>query len=98
MNLLPGTQNITTTSDIAVGTSGKAIRVFCITLVSGGTASTLILRNGATASSTPYEQIDGSASLSVTKNYAGGMRFPNGCFADTDTNISYATVVYAEEL
>lgn len=95
MNLVPGTQRVT--SDIAVGSSGKPIRVFAVNLISGGTASTLILRNGTDTSGTAYDQVDGTINVSISKSYAGGLRFPNGCFADVDANISYATIIYSEE-
>lgn len=95
MNLLPGTQRVT--ADIAVGSSGMATRVYSVNLISGGTASTLTLRNGTSASGTTWEQIDGTASQSVTKNYAGGLLFPAGCFADVDANISYATIVCSSD-
>lgn len=91
----PGPQRVT--ADLAVGTSGKPVRVFSVNLVSGGSASTLILRNGTSASGTTWDQIDGTASMSVTKNYAGGLLFPSGCFADVDANISYATVSFTQE-
>lgn len=92
---LPGTQRVT--ADIAVGTSGKPIRVFSVSLVSGVSASTLTLRNGTSASDTAFDQVDGTASQSVTKNYAGGRLFPAGCFADVDANISYAVFSYVKE-
>jgi len=95
MNLLPGTQRIT--ADIAVGTSGKPIRVFAVHLVSGASDSTLIFLNGTSTANTTYCQVDGVANEGVTLNFAGGMRFPAGCFADVDANINYATVVYTEE-
>ena len=95
MNLLPGTQRVT--ADLAVGTSGKPIRVFCVHLISGGTASTLTLYNGTSASGTAYIQVDGVASQGVTINFSGGMLFPAGCFADVDANISYAMVTFSLE-
>jgi len=91
MNLTPGVVRIT--ADSAVSTSGKPIRVFCVNLISGGSASTLTLKNGTSTSGTAYDQIDGTASQSVTKNYAGGLLFPGGCYADADANISYATII-----
>jgi len=96
MNLLPGAQSVT--SDLAVGNSGRIIRVFSVSLVSGGTLSNLILRNGTTNSSTPWVQITGVANAGVTVNYEGGLQFPAGCFADVDANITYATISYTEEL
>jgi len=95
MNLMPGVQRVT--ADLAVGTSGRRIRVFCVTLISGATASTLKLHNGTSTSGTEWEQIDGVISQAVTKNYAGGLSFPAGCFANVDANIGYATIVFSEE-
>ncbi len=95
MNLVPGTTRLT--ADGLVGSSGKSIRVFDIHLVSGATASTCTLENGTDASGTAYIQIDGVASKGVTLGFAGGVRFPDGCFLDADANISYATIVFTEE-
>lgn len=100
MNLVPGVQRVTT--DISVGPVGTAnvprpIRLFSVSLVSGASASTLTLRDGTSTAANANEQVDGVASQSVTKNYAGGLRFPNGLFADVDANISYATFSFTEE-
>ncbi len=92
MNLLPGQQKVT--GDSIIGPSGMPIRVFCVELVSGGTLSTCILKNGTTSSGAAWAQIDGIASSSVTKNYGGGLLFPAGCFFDADANISYANVIF----
>ena len=98
MNLLPGTQQIVGDGDIAIGTSGKPVRIFSVELISGGTASTVILHNGvAIVSNDNYGQVDGIASQSVIVNYAGGKRFPAGCFLQTDANTAFVTVVYTEE-
>ena len=102
MNLLPGSQRITADSQIGSGT--KQVRLFSVSLVSGATNSTLLLKNGTSTSGTAYEQVDGFANQSVTKNYNGGLLFPltsanaGGLFADVDANISYATFVFTEEL
>lgn len=96
MNVMPGIQRVT--ADIAVGVAGTPVRVFCVSLISGGSASTLTLRNGISASAAAQEQVDGTASQAVTKNYAGGMLFPLGCFADVDANISYATFIFSTEM
>lgn len=95
MNLVPG--SIRLTVDGLVGTSGKPIRVFSIHLVSGGTASTTTFRNGTGTGDDAYFQLDGTASKGVTANFAGGLRFPAGCYMDTDANISYAVITYTEE-
>lgn len=93
MNLLPGTINTTLTTDSVIGVSGKPFRLFSAHLVSGGSASTCKLRNGAAVSGTQYLQIDGVASKGATVDLSMGMLFPDGCFADTDVNIAYLTVV-----
>lgn len=95
MNLLPGVAIIT--ADSVVGTSGKPIRVFAIHLVSGAGDSTATLYNGTSASGTAYCQVDGVATEGVTLNFAGGMRFPDGCYFDADSNISYSSVIFTEE-
>ena len=95
MNLVPGT--IRYTGDSAVGTSGKPIRVFSIHLVSGASASTTTLKNGTGTGDTAWVQVDGLANAGVTLNFAGGVRFPLGCYLDADANISFATVTFTEE-
>ena len=95
MNLVIGNTRIT--ADKVVGTSGKPIRVYWVHLISGASASTLILKNGTSTGGTAYIQVDGSATSGVLLNFAGGCRFPDGCFADVDANISYAMVGYTEE-
>lgn len=94
MNVFIGTQKVT--ADSVIGTSGKAIKVYGVHLVSGGTASTCTLKNGTSTSGAAYAQIDGTASVGVTISFNGGKYFPAGCFFDADANISYATVDYAE--
>ena len=99
MNLLPGTQRIVGDGDIAIGTSGHPIRVFNIEVISGGTASTVILHSGtAIVAGDNYGQVDGVANKSVVINYAGGKLFPSGCFLQTDANSAFVTVTYTEEL
>jgi hypothetical protein len=95
MNLLPGTQRIT--ADGSIGPTGKPIRLYCVSLVSGGTASVLSLLNGSSASGTQYVSITGTISTGVVINFAGGMRFPDGLYADVDSNISSATFVFDYE-
>ena len=87
------------TADGVVGTSGKPIRLWTVSLISGaGGASTLILRNGTVVGDTAYEQIDGSAaSKATTKTYEGGLLFPAGLYADVDANVGYATFAISVE-
>ena len=92
MTIYPGSTRLT--GDGVVGISGKPTRVFFIHLISGATGSTTTLENGTSASGTIYAQIDGVASSGVTVNFAGGLLFPDGCFMDTDANISSAVIGY----
>ena len=96
MNLVPG--NTRLTADGLVGTSGKPIRIFIIHLLSGATASTTTFKNGTSTGGTAYVQVDGVSSQGVTLNFAGGVRFPDGCYMDTDANISHALITYTEEM
>ena len=95
MNLVIG--DVRLTADGLVGTSGKPIRVYWIHLVSGATLSTTTLNNGTGADDTAYVQVDGVANQGVLLNFAGGCRFPDGCYMNTDANIEYALIGYTEE-
>ena len=98
MNLLPGTQQYVGDADLAVGTSGKPIRVFSVECVSKAGAATVKLFNGTdNTAGNQYGQLDGVANQSVVVNYSGGKRFPNGCFIDTGANNNYMSVVFTEE-
>jgi hypothetical protein len=90
MNLVTDTKRLT--ADGVVGQSGKPTRVYWILLVSGSTGSTTSLKNGTSGTGTAYVQVDGKANEGVLLNFAGGVRFPDGCYMDTDANISYATI------
>lgn len=95
MNMMPGVQRVT--ADTAIGVSGQPVRIYSVNLTSGGSNSSLLLRNGTSASAQENAEVNGTASLCVTANFAGGLLFPLGCFADVDANISYATVVFSTE-
>jgi hypothetical protein len=98
MNLLPGTQQFAGNNPLALGVSGLPVRVYSVELISGATASTIKLFNGVdTTAATQYGQVDGIASQSVLVNYAGGKRFPAGCYIGTDANNAYTTVVFTTE-
>lgn len=85
------------TADGAIGPSGKPIRVWNVTWLSGGSAGELVLRNGTSASGTVYVQQNGTASKTATLNFAGGLRFPGGCFFDKDANVTAALVEFEVE-
>ncbi len=95
MNLLPGSQRIV--ADGVVGVAGKPTRLYCVSLVSGGSVSVLSLLNGQDASGTQYVSITGTASTGSVTNFAGGLRFPNGLYADVDANIGSATFIIDQE-
>ena len=95
MNLVPGSTRLT--ADGLVGSSGNPIRVFMIHLLSDTTASTTALNNGTLSTDTVYIQVDGIASKGVTLNFAGGLRFPDGCYLNADANIVSAVVTFTEE-
>lgn len=81
------------TGDAQIGSGPVAI--FGINLISGGSASTLALKNGTDTTGTIVIQEKGTASQGVSFSYGGnGIVFPSGCFADADANISAATIWY----
>lgn len=96
---LPGRQAITDQTSVAIGTSGQPIRVFDCFVVSGGTASTLKLYNGTSATGSDYLQVDGvinkSANALISSN---GVLFPLGCYASVDANATNVVVSYVQEL
>lgn len=80
------------TGDGSVGPSGEPFRVFSATFLSGGSAGTLVLRNGTSASGTVYVQQAGTASETVTINFENGLRFNSGCFFDIDANVTAVVI------
>ena len=95
MNLVPGNQLVTENG--VVGTSGNPIRVFSIHILSGASAGVVQLRNGTADTDTIYVQETGIANTGATFNYAGGIRFPAGCFLDEATAPTSTLVNYTEE-
>ena len=94
-----GTQNISNQTDLAIGTSASPTRVFYAECLSGGTAATVILRNGTSATATAFSQIDGTINKSASRYYGpDGLYFPAGCFADVDANTTYLSIVYKQEV
>ena len=94
-NVLPGVTRLT--ADGQVGATGRAVRIYSVHLVSGGTGSTTTLCNGTLTVDTVYAQIDGTANKGVTVNFEGGLLFPSGCHMNTDANISFASIVFSQE-
>ncbi len=96
----PGTQSITNQTDIALVTSivGQPVRVFTVHVVSDGTASTVLLRNGTSTAGAVFIQVDGVISKGATLDFANGVLFPAGCFVDVDSHSQSVVVTYSSEL
>lgn len=90
--------SVTLTADGAFGPSGKPVRVWSVTWLSGGTAGVLVLRNGAADTATAWITIAGTISRSVTQNFEGGLLFPSGCFYDHDSNTTIAIAEITTEV
>ena len=86
-----GSTNLTVDGYVS---STSPTRVFAIIVKSGGTAAVVAAKN---ANTTEYDQINGTISQSVIRQYPGGLLFPGGCYIDVDTNTSYVTVIYVKE-
>jgi len=83
------------TADGPVGSSGVAMRVFMIHIISGATAAVVSLRNGTSAGATAYVTQTGNINTGATFTYGlQGMLFPAGCFCDVDGNTTSVTVTY----
>ena len=86
------------TADNPVGPSGKPIRVFSATQLSGATAGILVLRNGTSASGPAYVQKTAPVvSNTDTVNFENGLRFPDGCWFDKGTNVTAVVVEFVVE-
>lgn len=90
-----GTQVIVSGTDAVIGSSGVAVRILTVHLISDGTATVTNLRNGTSASATIYVTETGTASTGKTINYGTqGMLFPAGCFLDVDAHCVGGIVTY----
>ena len=81
-------------ADGAVGRSGKPVRVYNITVISGATAGVGVLRNGTAATDDIYWKETGAINTGVTFNFQSGRYFPDGCFYDHDTNTTGFVISY----
>lgn len=90
-----GTQAIASGTDAVVGASGVPVRVFTLHIISDGTASVAILRNGISTAGTAYVTETGTISTGKTVNYGTqGMLFPAGCFLDVDSHVTGGIVTF----
>jgi len=86
------TVNVATT-DTTLG-SGKPVRVFSLTVLSGATAGVCTLKNGSTIWVNPAHTI----SKSITTQFGEeGILFPSGCVVDVDANCTATLVTYRVE-
>lgn len=95
----PGTQFVSNQTSIAIGPSGRPIRVYDAYAISGGTATTVKLYNGTSATGN-YIQIDGiiSKSSQLPLSTDQGFLFPLGCFASVDSNTVMLGVSFVVEM
>jgi len=86
------TINVATT-DTTLG-SGKPVRVFNLTVLSGGTAGVCTLKNGSTVWVNPTFTINKSVTIQFGEH---GILFPSGCSVDVDANCTATLVTYRVE-
>lgn len=85
-----GTRRVTADTNI---TSGRPARVFSVHWLSGGTAGTLVLRNGTVDSDEVRYQKVGTINDGVTEEFGEtGIFFPAGLFYDHDANTTFADI------
>jgi len=85
------------TADGAVITSGKPVRVYNITWLSGTTAGYVGLRNGTGTSADLDYYRDGTASKTYSESFENGKLFPAGCYCDIDANVTWVTIECKKE-
>lgn len=87
-----------TTASGAVGTSGSPTRIYAIHFVSGGGGNGVVtLRNGTSASDTPFVIETGTTSLGKTVEFGThGVFFPAGCYAEIDANVARLTINFSK--
>ena len=89
--------SIRVTADQALG-AGKPVRVFSATWLSDGTARNLVLSSGKVTGGDIYVTAAGTASVSETLNFEGGLLFPEGCFIDFTASTVSVVVEYVVEV
>lgn len=84
------------TADGDIGVAGRAKVVLGVHVVSGGGAGTVILRNGTSTGDTAVINCVGVPNEGSYFGFGDGIVFPNGCYYDEDSGVSYALVIYRE--
>lgn len=93
---MSGIQKIT--SDIAVGTSGKKVRIYgFIARATAGGVSVINIYDGTSTSGTLIDTINLAASTTDRPMYAGGLSCQSGCFVDVDANTSFVIALFEQE-
>ncbi len=79
------------TADGVLGPSGVPVRVYSIVVLSGAGGAAVVAVCNGTDNTTKYDQINGTASKAVVREYRDGLVFPNGCYIDLDANTTFVT-------
>lgn len=96
MSLPIGSQNIT--ADIAVGISGKKIRLYELIVRSTSGAAVVNVYAGTSTGGTLVDVINVTAATTTVRvGYCGGLFFNEGCFIDVDTSTAFVTAIYEQE-
>lgn len=85
-------------ADGVLGTSGKAVRVYNMHVLSGaGGGAVINLRAGTAVGGVIQVQETATASTGKTFDYGfHGHYFPTGCFVDVDTNTTSVLIAYSQ--
>ncbi len=95
MSLPIGSQKVT--SDSAIGTSGKKIRLYGLVVRAGGSDTVVNVYNGTSTGGVLTDVVNVAANTTNRPMYAGGLYLGSGCFIDVDTNTSFVVAIYEQE-
>lgn len=85
------------TEDAVVNTSGKAVVIYGVSIISDGTAGVVILRNGTSTAGTAVFTLTGTANKAENFDFGGvGVTFPDGCFVDINAHVTPSCTVWYE--
>lgn len=86
------------TADGVLGTSGKAVRIYNIHILSGGGGGAVVaLRAGTAVGGAIQIQETGTVSTGKTFDYGmHGHYFTTGCFVDVDANTTSVLISYVQ--
>ncbi len=95
MSLPIGSQKRTT--DGAIGTSGKKIRVYGFIVNANASGAVVAVYDGTSTGGVLMDSLVGVASVSTRISYPGGLFFNSGCFIDVDANTNFVVAIYEQE-